>query len=167
MPGRLDEIKRQLLIVEALLELPKLEVIIIGNAQTCYGEILKARVSALNLQDRVHIKGFVSRAEKVALYANALAVYNGAYEEDYGYVTLEGFFSGKPVITHTDSGGPLEFVVDRQNGFITEPTPLALAEALRSLDATKAKQLGKAGKQLMQDLNLNWDYIIDSLLASY
>ena len=37
----------------------------------------------------------------------------GVYDEDYGYITLEAFFAGKPVITHTDSGGPLEFVTSR------------------------------------------------------
>lgn len=166
MPGRLDAIKRQLLMLEALVDLPALELIIIGNSNTAYGEVLQHRVAELNLTQRVQIKGFVSREEKVSLYANALAIYNGAYEEDYGYVTLEGFFSSKPVITHTDSGGPLEFVIDQENGFVTEPTSTAIADALSGLNKAKARQLGNAGRQLMLDLNLSWDFIIDSLLQA-
>jgi len=68
------------------------------------------------------------------------------------------------VITHSDSGGPLEFVVDQQNGFITAPSAKAIASALSDLSPHKAEQLGKQGRQLMLDLNLNWDTIIDSLL---
>ena len=164
IPGRLDEIKRQLLMIEALVDLPSLELVIIGNYNTLYGHKLMARVKELALEKRVHLKGFVSRQEKVKLYANALAIYNGAYEEDYGYITLEGFFSSKAIITHSDSGGPLEFVVDQQNGFITPPSAKAIASALSDLSPHKAEQLGKQGRQLMLDLNLNWDTIIDSLL---
>jgi len=164
VPGRLDDIKRQLLMVEALSYLPSIKLILIGNANTPYGKLLQQRVTELDLQARVTIKGFVSRKEKISLYANALAVYNGAHEEDYGYVTLEGFFSSKPVITHTDSGGPLEFVVDEENGFVTEPSAKAIAKALEDLSTSKAQALGESGKQLMLSLNLSWDFIIDSLL---
>jgi len=166
LPGRLDDIKRQLLMVEALAYLPSIKLILIGNANTPYGKLLQQRVAELGLQARIIIKGFVSRKEKISLYANALAVYNGAYEEDYGYVTLEGFFSSKPVITHTDSGGPLEFVIDQQNGFITEPSATAIAKALEGLSKSQAQTLGEAGKQRMLSLNLSWDFIIDSLLQN-
>ena len=67
------------------------------------------------------------------LNANCLAVYNGVLDEDYGYVTLEAFYAGKPVITHTDSGGPLEFVIDGYNGYVTEPDEADLAGHLALL----------------------------------
>ena len=164
VPGRLDDIKRQLLIVNAIAGLPNLKLILIGNAGTAYGIALRQTVDFLGLQEQVIIKGFVSRDEKITLYANALAVYNGAYEEDYGYVTLEAFFSSKAVITHTDSGGPLEFVRDRENGFICAPSPKALRDCLMELTPKTAKQMGNNGKQLMLTLNLNWDSVIKHLL---
>ena len=40
----------------------------------------------------------------------ALGVIFPPLDEDYGYVTLEAMLAAKPVITCTDSGGPLEFV---------------------------------------------------------
>jgi glycosyltransferase involved in cell wall biosynthesis len=166
VPGRLDEMKRQLLMVEALVHQPSLKLILIGNADTPYGDALRKKAQTLGIHDRVVIKGFVSREDKVILYANALAVYNGAYEEDYGYITLESFFSSKPVITHTDSGGPLEFVVDQENGFVTEPSAISIAAALNKLSVKKAQKLGEKGRQLMLDLNLNWNFIVDSLLQS-
>tara|TARA_B100000787_G_scaffold97341_1_gene71827 strand:- start:2157 stop:3212 length:1056 start_codon:yes stop_codon:yes gene_type:complete len=166
VPGRLDAIKRQLLMVEAIVCHPTLKLILIGNADTPYGDAVRKRVQDLGLGDRISIKGFVSRKEKITLYANALAIYNGPYQEDYGYVTLEGFFSSKPVITHTDSGGPLEFIIDHENGLITEPSSIAIASALEGLTIQKAQKLGEAGKQLMLDLDLNWNFIIDSLTLS-
>ena len=54
-----------------------------------------------------------------------------AGQEDYGFVTVEAFASGKPVVTCTDSGGPAELVIDGERGFVCEPTPEALAGALR------------------------------------
>jgi len=54
-------------------------------------------------------------------------------DEDLGYVALEAMYAGKPVVTCLDSGGPLEFVVHDQTGFVTEPTPEALAEAIDRL----------------------------------
>ena len=53
--------------------------------------------------------------------------------EDYGFVTVEAFASGRPVVTATDSGGPAELVRDGENGFVTPPEPRALARAFAAL----------------------------------
>jgi len=69
--------------------------------------------------------------------------------EDYGFVTVEAFASAKPVITCTDSGGPLEFVRHGQNGLIVAPDPAALAQACAELaaDARLAERLGTQGQR--------------------
>lgn len=165
VPGRADAIKRQLLMLDALRQLPELSLVIIGNSDTPYGADLKQKAKEWGLEKRVEFKGHVSRQEKIQLYANAMAVYNGAHEEDYGYITLEALFSSKLVITHTDSGGPLEFVREGENGFITEPTAKAIAAACKQCDLKQAERMGQAGRQTMVDLQLNWDHIISTLLA--
>ena len=76
--------------------------------------------------------------ELIELYAGSLAVVYAPFDEDYGYVTLEAFLCAKPVITATDSGGTLEFVVDDQNGFVCAPEPAAIGAALASLAADRA-----------------------------
>ena len=53
----------------------------------------------------------------IELYANALAVVYAPIDEDYGYVTLQAFLAGKPVITSSDSGGVLEWVEDGVTGW--------------------------------------------------
>ena len=74
------------------------------------GAALRERIRELGLQGRVELLGAVSDAELVEHYARCRAVYFAPWNEDYGFVTLEAFRSGKAVITTTDSGGPAELV---------------------------------------------------------
>lgn len=167
VPGRLDSIKRQHLIVEALLAVPGLRLEIIGNDQTPYGRDLHRFIDENGLGNRVSMRGVVTLDEKVELFAGARAVYNGVYDEDYGYITLEGFYSATPVITHTDSGGPLEFITDGRNGFVTEPTPAAIADVLRRLasDEDLVARIGGAGLSTANEMVGGWDRVIDALLG--
>ena len=59
--------------------------------------------------------------ELVDLYAECLAVFYAPFDEDFGFVPYEAFLSEKPVVTTRDAGGPLEVVVDRENGLVCEP----------------------------------------------
>ena len=70
------------------------------------------------MRDRVDLLGWVDDRDVPDLYANTLAVFYAPYDEDYGYVTVEAFKAGKPVLTAADSGGVLEFVEDGRNGYV-------------------------------------------------
>ena len=89
------------------------------------------------------------------------------YDEDYGYVTLESFLASKPVITCTDSGGPVELVEDGVSGWVTEPDPRSVAEAIDSLaaDRNRAARMGMAGLERARALEINWDHVIEELTA--
>ena len=73
-------------------------------------------------------------------------MYYGPFDEDYGYVTLEGFAARRPVVTLTDAGGPLEFVTDGETGLVTPPEPQAIAHAFDRLFSNRplAKKMGGA-----------------------
>ncbi|MDQ6764547.1 MAG: glycosyltransferase family 4 protein [Verrucomicrobiota bacterium] len=167
-PGRFDTIKRQHLLVEALAHLPgDLRIVLCGQTDSAYGKELLRKIDSSPSRDRIQVLGRISEAEKIDFYANCLAVYNGVYDEDYGYITLEAFCAGKAVVTHHDSGGPLEFVVDGVNGYITEPDAAELAGALAKLmDEPQARRMGAAGQETFRSANINWDYVIDRLLAA-
>ena len=94
----------------------------------------------------------------IELYAGALAVIYPPYDEDFGYVTLESFLARKPVVTCTDSGGPNEFVVDGTNGYVCEPAPQALADAIERLsdNRSRAAALGDAGHAVAAADYLGW-----------
>jgi glycosyltransferase involved in cell wall biosynthesis len=117
------------------------------------------------VEDRVTFTGAIDDAALVRLYAGALAVVFPPFDEDYGYVTLEAFLSGKPVITTTDAGGPLEFVADRVTGLVADPTPPALGAAIATLagDRALAQSLGDAGFDRAR--TISWDGVVDRLMA--
>ena len=100
------------------------------------------------------------------LYANALGVYFGPFDEDYGYVTIEGFAAKRPVITLTDAGGPLEFVEDGRTGLVAEPDPRAIGAAIDRLatDRELAPRLGTAGHELIREKVPTWPDVVARLL---
>src|SRR6185436_15380268 len=53
---------------------------------------------------RVELRGFVPDGELADLYASCRAVVFAPLDEDFGYVCLEAFAAGKPVITTADAG---------------------------------------------------------------
>jgi glycosyltransferase involved in cell wall biosynthesis len=164
-PSRISPMKRQDLLVEALPYCTSpVRVVLAGGYEPEMFKKLQKIIERNHLRDRVEIRGMISEREKIELYSECLGVYFGPYQEDYGYVTLEAFFSGKPVITHPDAGGPLEFVTP-ENGFIVDPKPEKIAKVLDFLynHRDMAKKMGRHGRTLMETLPMNWDYIIREL----
>jgi len=168
-PSRFDTIKRQHLLIEALEQTPPgLKAVLTGQTDSIYGREMLARVErSSTLRDRVKILGLVPEQTKLELYARCAAVYNGVFDEDYGYVTIEAFFAGKPVITHDDSGGPLEFVTHGRTGWILPPRVDALVECLRSLVRNKEslRELGNNAHAAIIQADLSWDRVISTLLS--
>ncbi|MFC4767580.1 glycosyltransferase family 4 protein [Effusibacillus consociatus] len=168
-PGRLEELKRQHILVEALRHTKTpVKVLLAGKGKQHYRDRLRSLIETYSLHEKVHLLGWIPEEQKIHYYANALAVYYGPYQEDYGYVTMEAFLSGKPVLTHVDSGGPLEFVTDNDNGFVLEADPIAVAEKLDFLYKNKeiAKNMGMNGMSLIKGLNMNWEFVIEKLTKS-
>ncbi len=165
--SRIDQIKRQRLLVEAM-QYVKTDVkaVIAGGGSEEEIAYLKELIKKHSLSNKVKLAGFISEEEKIKYYANCLGVYFGAYDEDYGYITLESFFAKKPIIVHEDSGGPLEFVTDEINGFVIDDDPRMIAEKMDQwyLDKKLAQKQGENGYQSLLDKNINWDYVIDALL---
>jgi glycosyltransferase involved in cell wall biosynthesis len=167
-PGRIEPLKRQHLIVSAMTCLPRnLRLILIGAAFGEYAGQLVHTIRELDLEDRVTLAGMVSEDEKRALYGRCLAVYYGPYDEDYGYVTLEAFFAAKPVITLSDSGGPLEFVTDGETGYVVPANAESIALCLRKLvdKPDLAAELGRAARASLFEKKLSWDYVVERLLS--
>ena len=125
-------------------------------------------VTELGLGDRVRRLGAISSAEKWVWYAKALAVCYPPFDEDYGYVTLEAMLSAKPVVTCTDSGGPLEFVLPGQTGLVVEPSAQAMAEAFDQLAASplQAEAMGAAGQAHYHACAISWATVVDRLLSA-
>jgi len=166
--SRIDPMKRQRLLVEAARHVKTdVKFLIAGSGSKSELDYINGQIKKYSLGKRVKMVGFISEEEKLKHYANCLAVYFGAFDEDYGYITLEGFFSRKPVIVHHDSGGPLEFVENEKNGYIVDADAKKLAEKIDWLFTNRksAKIMGEAGFQSLKEKHMDWDYVIDKLLA--
>jgi glycosyltransferase involved in cell wall biosynthesis len=163
--GRIESIKRVDLAVRALALVPgQLRMLVVGEGTQ--RRQVEHVVESLGMEDRVTLLGGVGDEELADLYAGALAVIFAPFDEDYGYVTLEAFLARKPVITATDSGGPLEFVEDGVNGLVADPVPEAIASAIARLDAARglAAGLGEAG--FARASSVTWDGVVESLLGT-
>jgi glycosyltransferase involved in cell wall biosynthesis len=168
MPSRVNSTKRQFLALRALSKTRSdIKLYIVGAADTAkVREELIKNISEYGLEDRVRYFDFVSQEEKINMYANCRGVVFIPKDEDYGYITLEAMASSKPVITAKDSGGPLEFVTDGENGFICEPDSDSIAEAMDKLgsDKDKAISMGEAAKKKITDMDITWDHVVKELL---
>lgn len=168
-PSRIEPLKRQQLLIEAL-ALTREPVVIrfAGRPNTAeYLDRLERQVRKLGLSRRVHFLGAISQDEKRRQYARCQAVLFTPLDEDLGYITLEAMLASKPVLTLSDSGGPLEFVRHGETGIIADPEPTSLARELDRLWREKGlcRQAGMLGRQHYQDLGISWDQVVETLLA--
>lgn len=160
LPGRLHPWKRVDLVVRAVRRSTRpLRLLIAGSGEA------EADLRNLAADDpRIVFLGRISDDALANHYANCLAVPFVPAREDYGYVTLEAFASGKAVVTCSDSGEPTHFVVDGESGLICEPTEEALCAALERLlaDPAAAQRMGLNGKAKVQ--SMRWGAVAERLL---
>lgn len=168
-PSRIESNKRQILVLEALAKTSnKVNVYFAGVPDNPeYQRELVNKVAELKIIERVTWLGKISEEEKRDYYSRALAVIYPPFDEDYGYVTLEAMLASKPVITCTDSGGPLEFVKHQETGFCVESTPEGIAIAMDEVwdNRDKVSSFGRSGRDYYHSLNISWNNVVDRLLG--
>jgi glycosyltransferase involved in cell wall biosynthesis len=168
--GRINSMKRQHLLLEALALAPRtVRLLIAGPPDTPEDATrLGQLVESLALGDRAKLDlRFLPRAE-LAQYVNRAAVCACIpWNEDFGYVAAEAAAAGKPVITVHDSGGVLDLVRHQETGWVVAPEPQALAGAMAAacLDTTTASKYGAASRDHWLGLGINWPDTVERLLA--
>ena len=165
MVSRLTPLKRADLLLRALATADGqgIRAVIGGDGEE--RDRLAALARELGLVDRVSFVGTLDDSALVDHLARCRAVCFPPLAEDYGFVTAEGFASAKAVVTCRDSGGPAELVQDGVNGLICDPTPDALAVALKRLtdDRAAAESMGRAAHESAQ--RLQWAEAVRVLTA--
>jgi glycosyltransferase involved in cell wall biosynthesis len=158
--SRLDARKRLDLLVDAAAQVKagQLRVKIAGSGPE--EQQLRARIRERGLGDSVELLGHVSDAALVEHLARCRAVFFAPHDEDYGFVTLEAFRSGKAVITGRDSGGPTELVQHGRNGFVAESVALALD--LLAAESGLAERLGACAR--LDAAPHRWERVVPELL---
>lgn len=161
MPGRLHPWKRVELAIRAMQYVKSdVRLVVVGTGEAA------SELRALAADNpRIEFRGSATDAELVDLYAGAFAVPFVPLREDYGYVTLEAFASGKPVLTCTDSGEAAAIVTTTDGGIVSPPDPVAIASAIDQLraDPASADAMGQRGHAWVT--GLSWSRIVERLIS--
>lgn len=160
--GTIEERKNLLLTVKALKNVDDITLVVIGK-ETRYTELVKACITANNLNHRVIFLKDVTFAELPAVYQLAsVFVYPSRYE-GFGIPVLEALNSGTPVIAATGScleeaGGPGSLYVNSDDdiGLAEKLNQVLSDDDLRQTMITKGRAYAanftndKLSLQLMQ-----------------
>jgi glycosyltransferase involved in cell wall biosynthesis/SAM-dependent methyltransferase len=168
-PGRINSSKRLELILRALsCAQSHIPLVVAGVAENpTYQNRLLSLADELGVASQVTWLGAVDDATLLRHYAEARAVVFVPQDEDYGYITLEAMLAAKPVITVTDSGGPLEFIRHGSEGLITSAKPRELGDAFERVmgDAALAERMGQMGYARFHDMQISWENVVTSLVG--
>jgi glycosyltransferase involved in cell wall biosynthesis len=162
--SRLTPLKRADLVLRALAQPQARAVRCVIGGDGEEQPALERLARDLGLEGRVTFAGRLSEGQLVDHLARCRAVVFVPKNEEYGFVTVEAFASGKAVVTCTDSGGPTELVRHGENGLIATPDPAGLAHACVDLadDRALAERLGSRARQDVQ--RLNWEHVVRKLV---
>ena len=171
--GRLVARKGYATIVEALVDLPGVELVVAGGhseAGSVEAEQLRLEALAceLGVGDRVHFIGQVGHFLMPALLCTADVVVCAPWYEPFGLVPLEAMACGVPVVASA-VGGMLDTVVEGETGSLVPPQdPAALAAAVRALlaDPDRRTAYGRAGVRRARS-RYSWDAVATATAEVY
>lgn len=165
-PSRIGPMKRQSLVIDALAHADESVRVVFSGApdDPAYLDLLKQRAHDLGVEDRIIWKGFISRAEMIDLYAGCAGVVFPPIDEDLGYITLEAMLCEKPVLTTRDAGEPARIITDGVEGFVVDPTPQDIGQAMSKM-MNKPQKMGKSAYRKFQSMNISWDHAVKMLVG--
>jgi len=164
--SRLSYWKGQHVLLEAVKELPQVQVILVGEAlfgEEDYVSQIKALANESQLQGRVHWLGF--RDDIPALMkACDLIIHTSTEPEPFGRVIVEGQLAQKPVIASA-AGGALELVEDGKTGLLFSPgDAIALRQQIQTLISDRP-----LGQTIAQQgyLHAKTNFSLETILESF
>lgn len=158
--GRIDAVKNQAFLVEALADLRKRYpdvLLVLAGAETdeAHAALVRERMAALDLGTHVRLLGGVAprSAALIGLYQCAELVVLPSLSETFGLVILEAWAAGTPVIA-TPTSGARQLIEENVNGLffrLEEPTSFE-AGVRRIFEAPgDAKRFAERGQALARE----------------
>jgi glycosyltransferase involved in cell wall biosynthesis len=136
--GRLTAMKRPGLVIEAFRQMPMLSLRVVGGGELF--EELKRTAPA-----NVTMVGPVSEDQLKREYDGCIAAVFVSTREDFGYVPIEAFASGKPCIAANAAGFTETIIQGRTGLLLDEPVSVdAVKEAVIVLNGPVARSMRKA-----------------------
>ncbi len=128
----------------------KVKFIFAGNGEI---EKVKNLCKGKNIQDNIHLLGFISGEEKIKNFHKADIFILPSYNEGLPVSVLEAMAAGLSIIT-TPVGGIPEAVEDGVNGFLVEPgNPEMLADRILKLleDEELRERMGRKSLRIAKE----------------
>lgn len=82
---------------------------------------IEQRIAELNLQDRVHLPGFLQQDQLLPYFAHAECFVHASLQEQWGLVVNEAMAAGLPVLVSERCGCYGDLIVEGVNGFGFDP----------------------------------------------
>lgn len=133
--GHLIERKGHHIIIEALTQLPDVDLLIVGDGEE--EKNLKALAKRLSVEDRVRFLGPIPQEELKNYYGAVDALVLASSREGWANVLLEAMACGTPVIATNVWGTPEVISTDKVGVLMEERTPEALVKAFNELLGNK------------------------------
>ncbi|MGZ7208618.1 MAG: glycosyltransferase family 4 protein [Methanobacterium sp.] len=125
-------------------------------------------VNNLNLNGRVDFLSNIEYSEVIRNMKNSAILVLPSTREGFGMVLVEANACNLPVIAY-NSGGVVEVIEDKKNGFLVEPrNNNELIQKIRFLLQNEdiAREMGVYGRKKAEKL-FNWDKIVDRIVETY
>lgn len=155
-------------LIEAFSSLPEIRKYCLHICGTGDVDMLKKRISELDIEDRVKVHGWVSEEERNEIFKESKLFILPSYFEALPMSLLEAMSYGVPVIV-TNVGSIPEVVSNSENGIIVEPgDPDGLGKAMISLlsDNKRLQSISENNYQKIQS-SFSIDASVEVLLSLY
>ena len=165
--GRINWKKGLDRLLRALTYAPQVRVVLAGNDEEGYRQVLEPLASAHGVSGRVLFAGHVSGADKAALLNHADFLVLPSYSENFGNVVLEAMLAGRAVLV-TPEVGVASIVRDAHAGVVVDGDPASLGGVMARLAADPALRatLGANGRELAAT-RFTWDVVAGQMEALY
>lgn len=139
-----------------------------GQVEAGVYDMMRAIIEEKQLQDRVHLLGYVADELMAPYYRQAQMFVLPSKFEPFGMTALEAMACCTPVVASI-LGGIREVIVDGETGFLVDPSnPDEFAVAITRLlqDRELAEGMGRVGGDVIRG-RYSWEAVAGSFVAFY
>lgn len=111
---------------------------------------LDAEIRRRGISDRVRWSGWLDRAGLIDFYRKLDVFVFPSHKEGLGIAGIEAMASGVPVVS-TRSGGPEDYVIDGETGWLVDDNPAEMADAITSIynDRSLRERMGANARDMI------------------
>lgn len=164
--GDFSERKNFMTLVEMLPHLPSYHLILAGNNKTNYGNLVREKIAANNLEDRVHLIGQIDDVEKTFYLKKCEAFVFPSLREGFGIPPIEAMRFGKPVFLSNSTSLPE--IGGEQSFYWDHYEPEYMAGVLKKgMDTFYAHRNNYETWYIARAESFNWSQTAQQYLAVY